>query len=159
MELDKLRERFPSDAISIQKDGGQQVISVKKGKVFEFLKFLKEDPDFAFDYFVDICGIDYFEQNPRFAVVYSLYSTTKNSYIRVKVFVPEEDLCVDSAVTLWSGANWAEREVYDMFGIIFNGHPGISRILLPEGFKGYPLRKDFPLAGLGERDNFPEVLG
>jgi NADH-quinone oxidoreductase subunit C len=89
-------------------------------------------------------------------VVYQLFSITHNDYYRVKAWVPEADPTIATASEIWRSANWGEREVYDMFGITFVGHPDLKRILMPEGYPGFPLRKDYPLTGHGERYDFPK---
>ena len=94
----------------------------------------------------------------RFAVAYNLYSHGKKGSFRVKAFIPEDDPSIDSIHDLWSAANWAEREAYDFYGFQFNGHPNQIRILLPDNYVGYPLRKDYPLRGMGERDAFPRYV-
>jgi NADH-quinone oxidoreductase subunit C len=99
--------------------------------------------------------LNYRDAEHRFGLVYLLAATETAERITVRVFVDEPDLTVPSAVPLWEGANWMEREVWDMFGIVFEGHPDLRRILLPEEFAAYPLRKDYPLQGRGERHNFP----
>jgi NADH-quinone oxidoreductase subunit C len=120
------------------------------------LKFLRDER--GFDFLVDITCVDYLNYRDapdRFGLVYLLANTETNERITVRAFVNEPDLTVPSAVGLWAGANWMEREVWDMFGIRFQGHPDLRRILLPEEFTAHPLRKDYPLQGRGERHNFP----
>jgi NADH-quinone oxidoreductase subunit C len=112
----------------------------------------------GFDFLVDITGVDYLNYRgavDRFGLVYLLASTETNERINLRVFLNEPDLSVPSAVPLWEGANWMEREVWDMFGIRFEGHPDLRRILMPDEFTAFPLRKDYPLQGRGERHNFP----
>jgi NADH-quinone oxidoreductase subunit C len=124
--------------------------------IFGALEFLKHKR--RFDFLVDITCADYLHYRgaeDRFGLVYLLAATETNERITVRVFLNEPDLTVPSAVPLWEGANWMEREVYDMFGITFAGHPDLRRILLPEEFTAFPLRKDYPLQGRGERHNFP----
>jgi NADH-quinone oxidoreductase subunit C len=107
---------------------------------------------------VDVTAVDYLEYRgarDRFAVIYLLASTETNERLTVKVFVNDPDPLLPSAVPLWEGAGWLEREVFDMFGIRFQGHPDLRRILMPDEFTAYPLRKDYPLRGRGERHNFP----
>lgn len=111
-----------------------------------------------FDMLVDVTCVDYLhyrDAEHRFGLVYLLASTVTNERITLRVFVDEPDLTVPSAVPLWQGADWMEREVFDMFGILFDGHPDLRRILLPDEFTAFPLRKDYPLQGRGERHNFP----
>ena len=112
----------------------------------------------GFDFLVDITCVDYLnyrDAQDRFGLVYLLCSTATSERITLRVFLNEPDLTVPSAVPLWEGANWMEREVFDMFGIRFAGHPDLRRILLPDEFTAFPLRKDYPLQGRGERHNFP----
>jgi NADH-quinone oxidoreductase subunit C len=120
------------------------------------LKALKEE--FGFDLLIDVTCVDYLKYRnatDRFGLVYLLANTDTNERLTVRVMLNEPELNVPSAVPLWEGANWFEREVYDMFGIRFDGHPDLRRILMPEEFTAFPLRKDYPLQGRGERHNFP----
>jgi NADH-quinone oxidoreductase subunit C len=127
--------------------------------LFEVLKHLKEKS--SFDLLVDITCVDYLQypnkKSDRFGLVYLLANSETNERITLRVFVGDPYPTVPSAVPLWEGANWLEREVWDMFGIRFTGHPDLRRILLPEEFTAYPLRKDYPLQGRGERHNFPVI--
>jgi len=114
----------------------------------------------GFDYLVDVAGIDYLhypDATDRYGVVYALANTDTAERVYVKVFVNDPDPSVPSVYPLWKGADWMEREVYDMYGVVFEGHPDLRRILMPEGFASYPLRKDYPLRGRGERHNFATV--
>ena len=114
----------------------------------------------GFDMLVDITAADYLhypDAKDRFGVIYALLNTTSGQRVYVKTFLNEPDLTMPSAFPLWRGANWMEREVYDMFGIHFEGHPDLRRILMPEEFTAFPLRKDYPLRGRGERHNFPMI--
>jgi len=124
-------------------------VKVEKDKLYDFLKFLKTNESLDFNMIVDITAVDYPEEDPRFEMVYHVYSIKNNVRIRVKSRVKEGD-SVDSATSLWKGAEWLEREVYDMFGIRFNNHPDLRRILMTDDFKYHPLRKDFPLQGIEE---------
>lgn len=116
--------------------------------------------ELGFDLLVDISCVDYLhyrDARHRFGLVYLLANTTNNDRLTLRVMLDEPDLTVPSAVSIWQGANWMEREVWDMFGIRFEGHPDLRRILLPEEFESHPLRKDYPLQGRGERHNFPVI--
>lgn len=124
-------------------------VIVAKDILYDFLKFLKNDERLKFNMIVDITAVDYPERSPRFELVYHIFSIDNNIRIRVKSNV-EVNGSVESATSLWKGAEWLEREVYDMFGINFNNHPDLRRILMNEDFKYYPLRKDFPLQGIEE---------
>lgn len=126
-------------------------VRVRRTEVVPFLKFLRDDKQCQFRLLVDICGVDWFGQEDsregkRFEVVYHLLSLTHNTRIRVKVFVAEGD-SVPSATEVFDGANWYERETYDMFGIVFENHTDLRRLLTDYDFDGHPLRKDFPLTG------------
>jgi NADH-quinone oxidoreductase subunit C len=121
------------------------IIYVKKESVIALLKFLKTDAAFAYDFLADLTATDE-EVDPRFEVVYNLRSTKTKARIRVKARVAEGDK-IDTLVNVWAGANWQEREVFDMFGIQFAGHPDLRRILMDLRWEGHPLRKDYPLRG------------
>ncbi|MBL7715878.1 MAG: NADH-quinone oxidoreductase subunit C [Bdellovibrionales bacterium] len=122
------------------------VIYVKKDQVIEVLKFMKDQEGFRYEFLADLTAVDE-ESDPRFEVVYNLYAVfTSHSRIRVKCKVREGEE-VPTLVNVWPGANWAEREVWDMFGIRFTGHPDLRRILMDERWVGHPLRKDYPLRG------------
>ncbi len=131
-------------------------IVVEPENIVEVLKLLKNDSNTAFEQCVDLCGVDYLQYKNsytgrRYAVVYHLLSYAKNWRIRVKTFIENNDFpIIDSVVDVYSGANWFEREAFDMYGIIFNGHPDLRRILTDYGFIGHPFRKDFPLSGYME---------
>ena len=110
----------------------------------DVLTFLRDDPDCEFEMLTDVTAVDYLGEQPRFEMVYHLYSVGRNRRLRVKARVPEEPAEIDTLTELWSSANWMEREVYDMYGIHFKGHPDLRRLLLYEEFEGHPLRKDYP---------------
>ncbi len=158
-EIEEIKARFPESYVRDEEFRGDISIVVRKERIFDIFKFLKEDENFLYDYLVDITCIDYLKLNEieRFAVVYHLYTHKNNSRIRIKALVPEKDTVISSVCSLWKGANWMEREVFDLFGIEFIGHPDLSRILTPDDFIGHPLRKDYPLKGRGERENFKVV--
>jgi len=124
-------------------------ITVKTGAIIDVLKFLRDDVNCQFKQLVDVCGVDYPEQEERFCIVYNLLSLTHNSRIRIKVWT-DEDTPVPSSTALFSSANWWEREVWDLYGVYFSDHPDLRRILTDYGFEGHPLRKDFPLTGYVE---------
>ncbi len=148
----RIHERFPE--VEFETFRGQLAARVNKSQLLDFMKFLKEDKELSFDYLTDVTGVDYLkmEREPRFDVVYHLYSFKNNVRLRVKCGVPEDDLDVPSLTPLWGAANWLERETFEMFGFNFVGHPDLRRLLLPDVFDGFPLRKDYPLRGRGERD-------
>jgi NADH-quinone oxidoreductase subunit C len=124
------------------------------------MKSLRDDPKFKFNMLIDITAVDYLKfpkPMERFGVVYSLLSLEFNRRLWVKVMLEESDLHVESVCEIWGAAVWLEREVFDMFGIIFDHHPNLTRILSPGNFEYFPLRKDYPLTGMGERYNFPRL--
>ncbi len=128
---------------------GELTLQADAARIIEVLKFLHDDADCRFVSFIDICGADYPEREKRFDVVYHLLSPYKNTRIRVKVQVDEAGE-VPSAVEVFPAADWFEREVYDLYGVVFSGHPDLRRILTDYGFSGHPLRKDFPVTGYVE---------
>lgn len=152
--VDTLSEKFGA---ARQPDFREQVrVEVPSDKLFAALQWLRDSA--GFDLLVDITCVDYLKYREavhRFGLVYLLANTVTNERVTIRVLLDEPNLRVASVVSLWAGANWMEREVYDMFGIEFAGHPDLRRILLPEEFTAHPLRKDYPLQGRGERHNFP----
>lgn len=152
--LDALQQQFPG--LPHSEFRGQTRVVVPRDAIFDALQFLRDRR--GFDLLVDITCVDYLnyrDATDRFGLVYLLANTETNERLTLRVFLNEPELSVPSAVPLWEGANWMEREVWDMFGIAFAGHPDLRRILLPEEFSAFPLRKDYPLQGRGERHNFP----
>ena len=121
-------------------------IHADRSNIIQVLRFLRDDPSCRFVCFIDICGVDYPSRENRFDVVYHLLSPYQNTRVRVKVQT-DEDTPVPSAVDVFPAANWFEREAFDLYGILFSGHPDLRRILTDYGFAGYPLRKDFPVTG------------
>ncbi len=155
--LTKLREKFP-DGITTSEFRDNFRVIVQPGQLYAVLEHLKQQC--GFDLLVDITAADYLhypDAKDRFGVIYALTNVTTGERLYAKVFLNEPNLTLPTAFPLWKGADWMEREVYDMFGIIFQGHPNLRRILLPEEFTAYPLRKDYPLRGRGERHNFPVI--
>ena len=128
---------------------GELTLSVEAGDIVDVLTFLKNDVQCQFVSFIDICGADYPARARRFDVVYHLLSPRQNLRIRVKVQA-DEDTMVPSVTGVYPGADWFEREAYDLYGILFSGHPDLRRLLTDYGFEGHPLRKDFPLTGFVE---------
>jgi NADH-quinone oxidoreductase subunit C len=154
--IDNLNAVFPGLATSEFR--GQTRVVAPVDSLYEVLKTLKEK--LAFDLLVDVTCVDYLnyrDAKDRFGMVYLLANAETNERITVRCFVNDPEPIVPSVVGLWEGANWLEREVWDMFGIRFAGHPDLRRILLPEEFTAHPLRKDYPLQGRGERHNFPVI--
>jgi NADH-quinone oxidoreductase subunit C len=129
--------------------GGELSVTAKRDDIVGVLKFLRDDVNCQFKILVDLCGVDYPEDEERFCVVYNLLSLTHNFRIRVKIWTAEEEP-VPSVTEIFSAANWWEREAWDLYGIYFTDHPDLRRILTDYGFEGHPLRKDFPLTGYVE---------
>jgi NADH-quinone oxidoreductase subunit C len=125
---------------------GELTMEAKASDIVAVLTFLRDDAECRFVCLIDICGADYPEREKRFDVVYHLLSPYRNRRIRVKVQT-DEDLTVPSIISVFAAANWYERETYDLYGVLFSGHPDLRRILTDYGFSGHPLRKDFPLTG------------
>jgi len=171
----QLQEHFLSEDISLFDANNELTLELPISKLIDTLTILKEGKPFQFDTLIDLCGVDYsafglaqwetsdassqgFSRakkqatspeslEPKLAVVYHLLSTSLNQRLRVKVFCPDNMPVVPTVSEIWSGANWFEREAYDMFGILFEGHPDLRRILTDYGFVGHPFRKDFPVSG------------
>ncbi|MDA8140988.1 MAG: NADH-quinone oxidoreductase subunit C [Desulfobacteraceae bacterium] len=145
MTLDKLSRQFPRSVIETHAHRGDATAVVRKEDILAISKFLRDDPDLAYNFMMDLTAVDYMGKEPRFEVVYHLYSLSKNQRVRIKAQVSEADCAIDSIVSIWVAADWFEREVFDLYGIVFKGHPNLKRILLYEGFEGHPLRKDYPV--------------
>lgn len=127
---------------------GETTVIVPREHIVAACSFLKTTPGLDFDMLPDLCGFDRGpEEEPRFEVNYHLFSTTRYHRLRLKVVLNEEDMRVPTVTGVWRTANWHERETYDLFGVVFDGHPDLRRILLPEDWQGHALRKDFPLRG------------
>ena len=144
--VQKLKEKFQDSILDSYSFRGDNTVVIKKDDIAEVCRFLKSDPDLSFDFLSDLCGVDYMGREPRFEVVYHLFSINKHHRIRLKAMV-EEGGKISSVVGIWGTADWHEREAFDMFGIVFEGHPNLTRILMPENWDGHPLRKDYPLKG------------
>jgi NADH-quinone oxidoreductase subunit C len=152
--LAALTNRF-GDLPTSEFRGATRVV-VSRDQLLDVMRLLKEQQ--GFDLLVDVTCVDYLnfrDAKDRFGLVYLLASTATNERITIRVYLNEPDLHVPSVYSVWKGADWLEREVYDMFGIQFDGHPDLRRILMPEEFAAFPLRKDYPMQGRGERHNFP----
>ncbi len=144
-----IRDTLGSSVVDTTVRLGQLSVEIKRDDVLKVLKFLRDDVNCQFQTLLDVCGVDYPDDDERFEIVYHFLSMTHNNRIRVKLRT-DEDTPVDSATSLFNAANWWEREVWDMFGVAFNDHPDLRRILTDYGFEGHPLRKDFPLTGYVE---------
>ena len=148
--LARLREAFGERIVETHDLQGDHTAVAERSAILDLLRFCRDDPALRFEILMDLTAVDYLkypgrENGPRFEVVYHLYSRTHNHRLRLKVRVEEDDAVVATAVPLWPIANWFEREVWDMFGIRFEGHPDLRRLLMYEEFEGHPLRKDYPV--------------
>jgi NADH-quinone oxidoreductase subunit C len=166
--IQALQHRFPELNLAarplVTYSGGrgsdQMWIRVPPEHLLDIALFLHDDPQTSFEQLADLTCVDYLnfpDAADRFGVIYALLSLTHNHRLWLKVFVNDPDPTVPSVTPIWRGAEWPEREVYDMFGIRFAGHPDLRRILMPQNFQDYPLRKDYPLTGKGEREDFDAV--
>ena len=143
--IEQLRAALPGAIEATSEFRGQLSISVPREAIVEVARFLRDDPELSYNFLENLCGVDYLGRDPRFEMVYHLLSHQNHHRVCLKVGVPEDDPSVPTLTTLWSTANWQERETYDMFGISFPGHPGLYRILMPDEWEGFPQRKDVPL--------------
>ena len=153
----RLAELLPGIALEWSEFRGQSRVVCPAG---ELLKCLNAFKTAGFNQLTDLTAVDYLEYgnvNDRFEVVYCLLNIDSGLRLIAKTSLNEPDLTIPSATSVWFGADWLEREVYDMYGIIFSGHPNFKRLLLPDDFQSFPLRKDYPVKGRGERHNFPVV--
>ncbi len=144
LTLEKLKEKFSDSIQHVTEFRGELTIIITKDGLLGICDFLKKDPDLQYNFLSDVCGADYPRKEKRFEVVYNLYSIAKRWRVRLKVNIGEEE-SIPSVTSIWSTANWLEREVFDMFGVEFENHPDLRRILMPDDWLGHPLRKDFPL--------------
>jgi NADH-quinone oxidoreductase subunit C len=142
--LKRLLEHCTDAVLATHAQHGDATVSVAAARLVELFRFLRDDADCAFEMLTDLTVVDRLGEEPRFEVVYHFYSVAKNQRVRLKVGVPEGDPVVASATELYPSANWMEREAFDLYGIHFDGHPDLRRILLYEEFEGHPLRKDYP---------------
>ncbi|SNB47590.1 NADH-quinone oxidoreductase subunit C [Geobacter sp. DSM 9736] len=140
-----LKEKFPAAILDIKECRGDVIITIDKKDVVAVCRFLKES--LQYNLLTDLTAVDYLGADPRFMVVYNLYSIPNKDRLLVKAGVGEGECVIDSLTCLWNSANWLEREVYDLFGINFANHPDLRRILMTEDWVGHPLRKDYPLQG------------
>jgi len=144
--LKKLQEKFPASILGVRNFRGEVTVIVPKQELLQICQYLYSSPDLEYHWLTDLCGLDFFPQRPRFEVVYLLTSVKNNERLRLKAKVGEQE-SISSVESIWKAANWLEREVYDLFGVPFENHPDLRRILLWDDFEGHPLRKDFPVEG------------
>lgn len=150
-----LVERFGAGIEAASLDHDQLILYISPEQIVEVCKYLRDE--FAFNRASSVTALDWYPQEPRFEVVYLLHAVKQAERVRLKVRLSGENPTVESVTSVWAGANWYEREVFDLFGIMFTNHPELRRIMMPEGWDGHPLRKDFPVHGhkydYGERNS------
>ena len=142
---ERLRAQFGQDVVRAEEVHGHPVITVTPGRYHEMAVFLRDEPDLDFNFFDFLAGVDYIPKGRGFDVVTHVYSTRHNHHTRLKVECDAQSPVCPSVSDVWAGANWHERETAELFGIDFEGHPHLVKLVLPEQFEGHPLRKDFPL--------------
>jgi len=153
----RVGEHFGDEVRSIEDHLGQLTLEVSRPRYHEVCQFLRDDPECGFVQLMDLCGVDYLgyraeapgepDSGPRFAVVLHLLSIPRNHRVRIRTWLDDDHAITDSVTDVWNSAGWYEREAFDLFGIVFDGHPDLRRILTDYGFVGHPFRKDFPLSG------------
>lgn len=145
MITELLKKHF-GDAVTPHEGGyGEETVFVARDQIHAVMEFLKDNAEVPFNLLLDVCGVDYLGTTPRFEVVTHLYSLSKKARLRVRVKLDEADLKIASIMDVWEAADWFEREAYDMFGIVFEGHPNLKRLMMWADFEGHPLRKDYPI--------------
>ena len=154
--ISKIENKFSNLILDTTKFVGEEIIHIKGSKILDVLKLFKDN---GFNFLADMTAIDNLTLGgfERFAVAYHLLSHETGERVTVKAYVPEDQPELASAESLWKTADWQEREIYDLFGIIFKDHPNLIRIMNPDDYKGHPLRKDYPRLGMKERDDFPQI--
>lgn len=150
----KIQEKFPAEFIAANEFRNDWTVVVKADRIVEIARFLRDDPELAFDHLSDVFSVDYPGREERFEVVYQLNSIRKHHRLRLKTGLREDPCEIDSVYPVWRAAGFLEREVYDLMGIRFRNHPDLRRIFLPEDFDGHPLRKEYPAEGKGWRNTF-----
>ena len=154
--ITKIENQFSDCTLDTTKFAGEDIIHIKSSSILEVLKLFKNN---GFNFLADMTAIDNLTLGgfERFSVVYHLLSHETKERVTVKAYVPEDEPELPSAESLWKTADWQEREIYDLFGILFKGHPNLIRIMNPDDYNGHPLRKDYPRLGRKERDDFPVI--
>jgi len=160
------REMFGDAVMAAHEHVGELTLEIRRADLLHVCRSLRDDPDFAYEQLIDVCGVDYLEygresgkdprSGPRYAAVYHLLSLQHNHRLRLRTLLDDDMPLVASVVDVWNAANWFEREAFDLFGIVFEGHPDLRRILTDYGFVGHPFRKDFPLIGQVEMRYDPD---
>jgi NADH-quinone oxidoreductase subunit C len=153
--IEKLQEQFASSILETKEFRGETTVHVKKEDIVSVCVFLRDNEACLFDYCSDVCGADAYTPENRFEVIYNLYSHPLNHRIRLKVFVQEDNTHCPSVTSVWPGAEWPERETFDMIGVQFDGNKDMRRMYMPEDFEYFPLRKDFPMMGIPDSIPLP----
>ena len=143
--LNSIKARFDSDVTNVSEPFGLLTLETSREKIIDLLAFLKTDAALQFIFLTDITAIHYPESGKQIGIIYHLHSLVNNVRIRIKVFVADGDVKMPTATVLWNGANWMERETYDLFGVVFEGHPDLRRILNVDDMTVFPMRKEYPL--------------
>lgn len=143
--LKKINDKFKDSVTVLGEPFGLVTLETGREQIIEVLTWLKNEPALKFNYLTDLTAIHYPEQEKSFGVIYHLHSLTNNVRVRLKVFLNGDDLHIPTATVVWDGANWMERETYDFFGVIFDGHPDLRRILNVDDMEAFPMRKEHPL--------------
>lgn len=156
----KLRENFGENIISAEMMRDFPVFTVKRDKIVDVIKFLYDEPEMEFRFLTDLCGVHFPDNKGReLGVIYHLHNMVKNWRIRLRIFFSVDDAVVPTLTTVFSAANWMERETYDFFGIVFKGHPNMRRILNVDDMIGFPMRKEFPLEDQNREDKNDPMFG
>ena len=152
---EKVIAKYPDEILEGLALESESAVSVKSDKILEILEYCRSDVEMKFEFLTDLTAVDFLEiDSPgRFAIIYVLRSTESMEKLIIRAFLSEQEE-IDTVSDIWHSAEWLEREVWDLFGIKFKGHPNLKRILMPDDYEGHPLRKDYPLKGRGERDSF-----
>lgn len=158
----RLQQRFAGQLSATHVELGELTVELPRSQLLSVCEVLRDEAEFSFEQLIDLCGVDYSEygngnwSGPRFAVVYHLLSVKNNHRLRLRCFSEDDLPIVPSVIPIWNSANWYEREAFDLYGILFEGHPDLRRILTDYGFVGHPFRKDFPISGHVEMRYDPE---
>jgi NADH-quinone oxidoreductase subunit C len=158
--IQKLKTQFGDDLLNAYESYGMTTVVVSRDRIFEVMKYLKEDPELDYNFLTDACGIHYPDNaGQELGMIYHLHNFTKNIRLRVETFFPSDDPRVASMTPLWSAANWQERETYDFFGIIFENHPNLKRIMNVDDLGYFPLLKQYPLEDRTREDKNDKMFG
>jgi NADH-quinone oxidoreductase subunit C len=148
--LGKIQKKLPEAVLATGSFRNENTLQIRPEDILAVCRLLRDEPGLEFDFLVDLCGADHLPREPRFEVIYHLRSLKTRELLRLKVSLPGPEPRIASVFSVWKAADWMEREAFDLFGIVFEGHPDLRRILLTPEWDGYPLRKDYPLRGKEE---------